>query len=122
MCESLCRAGRARGLCRVDARHDLFECALEGLAGIPGVRTLGAARRRTSTISFAIDGRHPREVAARLAGHGIAVWAGDNYAYELMRRFGLHDRGGAIRASIVLYNNREDVDRLLEAVAGLGGS
>jgi cysteine desulfurase/selenocysteine lyase len=95
----------------------LLDHALTGLASIPGVRMLGAARRRTSTISFVVDGHHPTEVATRLAGKGIAVWAGDNYAYELMRRFGLGESGGAIRASIVLYNDRGDLDRLLEAVA-----
>jgi cysteine desulfurase family protein (TIGR01976 family) len=95
----------------------LLDHALTGLADIPGVRLLGAARHRTSTISFVVDGHPPDEVAARLARQRIAVWAGDNYAYELMRRFGLSDSGGAIRASIVLYNDRDDVDRLLEAVA-----
>jgi cysteine desulfurase family protein (TIGR01976 family) len=97
----------------------LLERALEGLSAIRGVRLLGAARRRTSTISFVVDGHHPREIARRLAGEGIAVWNGDNYAYELMQRFGLRDSGGAIRASIVLYNDRDDVDRLLEAVAAV---
>jgi cysteine desulfurase family protein (TIGR01976 family) len=91
--------------------------ALDGLASIPGVRLLGAPRRRTSTISFVIEGRRPEEVARLLARKGIAVWNGDNYAYELMQRFGFRDSGGAIRASIVLYNNQDDVDRLLEAVA-----
>lgn len=95
----------------------LLHHALDGLAAIPGVRLLGGARRRTSTISFLVEGHHPSEIAARLARHRIAVWSGDNYAYELMRRFGLSDSGGAIRASIVLYNNRGDLDRLLEAVA-----
>jgi selenocysteine lyase/cysteine desulfurase len=47
------------------------------------------------------------------------VWDGDNYAYELMRRYGLDQSGGAVRASIVLYNDERDVDRLLEAVAAL---
>jgi selenocysteine lyase/cysteine desulfurase len=77
---------------------------------------LGAPERRTSTISFVVEGHRPSEIAKQLAHQGIAVWAGDNYAYELMRRFGLGDSGGAIRASIVLYNNRGDIDRLLEAV------
>ncbi|MGN6869786.1 MAG: cysteine desulfurase-like protein [Solirubrobacteraceae bacterium] len=95
----------------------LLDHALAGLAAIPGVRMLGAAERRTSTISFVIDGHHPSGIAKRLGDDGIAVWAGDNYAYELMRRFGLSDSGGAIRASIVLYNDRRDLDRLLEAVA-----
>jgi cysteine desulfurase family protein (TIGR01976 family) len=99
----------------------LLERALEGLEGIAGVRLLGAARRRTSTISFVVAGKHPEEVARRLAAGGIAVWDGDNYAYELMHRFGLRDSGGAIRASIVLYNDRDDVDRLVEAVAEIAG-
>ena len=99
----------------------LLERALEGLEGIAGVRLLGAARRRTSTISFVVAGKHPEEVARRLAAGGIAVWDGDNYAYELMHRFGLRDAGGAIRASIVLYNDRGDVDRLVEAVAEIAG-
>jgi cysteine desulfurase family protein (TIGR01976 family) len=95
----------------------LLEHALEGLERIAGVRLLGGARRRTSTISFVVAGKHPEEVARRLAAGGIAVWDGDNYAYELMHRFGLRDSGGAIRASIVLYNDRDDVERLVEAVA-----
>ena len=40
----------------------LLEHALEGLEGIAGVRLLGAARRRTSTISFVVAGKHPEEV------------------------------------------------------------
>lgn len=64
-----------------------------------------------------IEGRHPDEIARSLAEQGIAVWSGDNYAYELVHRFGLRDSGGAVRASIVLYNNRDDVDRLLDAIS-----
>ncbi len=101
---------------------ELLAHALSGLSAIPGVRVLGAARRRTSTISFVIDGRPPREVAQRLAEREIAVWAGDNYAYELMHRYGLGRSGGAVRASIVLYNDRDDVDRLLTAVAEIAGA
>jgi cysteine desulfurase family protein (TIGR01976 family) len=95
----------------------LLEHALDGLAQVPGLRLLGAARRRTSTISFVLEGHHPEEIARRLAEKQIAVWNGDNYAFELMRRFGLGESGGAIRASIVLYNNRHDVDRLIAAIA-----
>ena len=96
---------------------ELLEHALQGLTEIPGVRMLGAPRRRTSTISFVIDGHHPHEVARLLGQRNISVWDGDNYAYELMHRYGRQDSGGAVRASIVLYNDRDDVDRLLEAVA-----
>lgn len=102
--------------------HELLTRLLDGLARIDGVRVLGAARRRTPTVSFVLDGYRPAELAAELAERGIDVWAGDNYAYELMRRFGLAETGGAVRASIVLYNTAEDVDRLLDAVAELAAS
>jgi cysteine desulfurase family protein (TIGR01976 family) len=101
--------------------HERLCQALEGLAEIDGVRILGAPQRRTPTISLLVGGRSPKEVAQRLAAQGISVWDGDNYAFELMRRFGLAESGGAVRASIVLYNNSSDIDRFLEAVADIAG-
>ncbi len=101
---------------------ELCRHALRGLAGIDGVRLLGAARERTSTISFLVDGRTPHEVARELARRDVAVWDGDNYAFELMRRYGLHKSGGAVRASIVLYNDIDDVDRLIDAVAAVAAA
>jgi selenocysteine lyase/cysteine desulfurase len=92
---------------------------LDGLTAIDGVRVLPAGPRRTSTVSFTVDGLAPSEVTAALARDGIAVWDGDNYAYELMSRFGLADSGGAVRASLVVYNEESDVDRFLDAVARL---
>jgi cysteine desulfurase family protein (TIGR01976 family) len=95
---------------------------IDGLSGVDGVRILGTPRHRTSTVSFVLAGHHPDAVAAELAQRGIDVWSGDNYAFELMRRFGLGDSGGAVRASIVLYNTPEDVDRLVAAVADLAST
>jgi cysteine desulfurase family protein (TIGR01976 family) len=107
----------------VEAHLDeLLGRALHGLESVPAVRLLGQARHRTSTISFVIEGQPPGQVARQLADRGIAVWDGDNYAYELMHRFGLHDKGGAVRASLVLYNRADDVDRLIEAVRELAGA
>jgi cysteine desulfurase family protein (TIGR01976 family) len=97
----------------------LLRHALDGLAGLDRVRVLGAPRRRTSTLSFVVDGHAPAAVAEHLARRHVAAWDGDNYAYELMRRFGLQDSGGAVRASLVLYNTAADVDRMLEALAEL---
>jgi cysteine desulfurase family protein (TIGR01976 family) len=96
---------------------ELATVARDGLAGIDGVRVLGAAARRTSTISFTVRGVSPADVAAACNRDGVNVWDGDNYAYELMQRFGLGDSGGAVRASLVLYNDRSDVQRLVNAVA-----
>jgi cysteine desulfurase family protein (TIGR01976 family) len=95
----------------------LLERMVSGLTAIDCVKMIASPRRRTSTLSFRVDGRTPAHTAQLLAQRGISVWDGDNYAYELMRRFGLGDRGGAVRASIVLYNDASDVDRLLAAVA-----
>ena len=97
----------------------LLTRALDGLSAIPGVRLLGAAAHRTPTISFVIEGQEPSEIARQLGERGISVWHGDNYARELMRRFGLADSGGAVRASIVLYNDQSDIDRLVDAVGAL---
>jgi cysteine desulfurase family protein (TIGR01976 family) len=99
--------------------NGLLGRALDGLAAIDGVRVLPAPPRRTSTLSFVVEGHTPLAVAERLARRRVSVWNGDNYAYELMGRFGLQDSGGAVRASLVLYNTADDVDRLLDAVAEL---
>jgi selenocysteine lyase/cysteine desulfurase len=48
------------------------------------------------------------------------VWDGDNYAWELAGVLCLRDTGGAVRAGLVHYNDRFDVDRMLTAVAELG--
>jgi cysteine desulfurase family protein (TIGR01976 family) len=98
---------------------ELLERLLTGLSAIDGVRLLGSPSHRTSTVAFLVDGHTPADVAARLAEQRISVWAGDNYAYELMRRFGLGDSGGAVRASIVLYTTTSEIDRLVDAVAEL---
>ena len=90
-----------------------------GLSAIDGVRILGAPRLRTSTVSFVVEGHSPSAVASSLAGEGIAVWDGDNYAYELMSRYGLGETGGATRAAIVLYTTAEEIDRLIAAVHSL---
>jgi cysteine desulfurase family protein (TIGR01976 family) len=97
----------------------LLARALDRLAAIEGVHVLGAPRRRTSTLSFVVDRRTPRAVTEHLAQRRVAAWDGDNYAYELMGRFGRQDAGGAVRASLVLYNTVADVERLLEALAEL---
>src|SRR5205807_583919 len=66
---------------------------------------------RVSTFAFNVEGRSPRDVAVQLGERGIAVWQGNYYAVEVMKRLGLDE--GAVRAGIVHYNTTEEVDRLL---------
>jgi selenocysteine lyase/cysteine desulfurase len=61
----------------------------------------------------------PLAVAERLAARKVNVWNGHNYAWELTGALGIRDTGSAVRAGLVHYNDRTDVDRLLDGVAGL---
>jgi cysteine desulfurase family protein (TIGR01976 family) len=96
----------------------LFETARAGLAAIGGVTLYGAARERTPTLMFTVEGRTPAEVAAALAAHEVAVWDGNYYAWELERFLGLEPHG-AVRAGFVHYNDAGDARRLLDAVASV---
>jgi cysteine desulfurase family protein (TIGR01976 family) len=102
--------------------QQLLKQLLAGLDAMAHVTTYGKARRRTATAYFTVAGRTPREVAQYLAARRINVWSGHNYAWELAGALGVRDSGGAVRAGAVHYNDREDVDRLLEAVADLGSN
>ncbi|MCW2946614.1 MAG: cysteine desulfurase-like protein [Actinoallomurus sp.] len=92
---------------------------LDGLSSQSHVRLLGAPRRRTATVYFTVEGHSPREVAERLARQKVNVWDGHNYAWELTSELGIRGHGSAVRAGLVHYNNRSDVERLLVAVSEL---
>ena len=99
--------------------HNLAKRLYEGLVQIPGVRIFGPAfdsQRRAPTISFRLDGFTPEEVARQLGEEGILVWDGDFYAVRPAEIMGVSDRGGWVRVGMSLYNNEEEVDRLLAEV------
>jgi cysteine desulfurase family protein (TIGR01976 family) len=90
------------------------------LAGLPDrcqIYGLNGMDRRVPTFAFNVEGRAPREVAKRLGERGFAVWHGNYYAVEIMRRLGLED--GAVRIGIVHYNTADEVDRLLGELTAL---
>jgi cysteine desulfurase family protein (TIGR01976 family) len=99
--------------------RELFEVLFGGLSAMPHVTLYGKAARRTATAYFTVAGHTPAAVAAHLAGHRVNAWNGHNYAWEVTRVLGIRDRGGAVRAGLVHYNNRDDVDRLLAGVGEL---
>jgi cysteine desulfurase family protein (TIGR01976 family) len=100
--------------------QDLFGTLLGGLESLPHVTLYGKAARRTATSYFTVAGRTPEDVATHLASRKVNVWNGHNYAWELTAALGIRDSGSAVRAGLVHYNDRSDVDRLLAAVAELG--
>src|SRR5580693_4095867 len=110
------------GMAAAEAHEQaLFGALLGGLDAMEHVTTYGKAARRTATAYFTVAGSTPREVAEHLARRDVNVWDGDNYAWELAGVLGLRDTGGGVRAGLVHYNDRSDVDRLLAGVAELGG-
>ncbi|NUT44403.1 MAG: cysteine desulfurase-like protein [Thermoactinospora sp.] len=101
---------------------ELFAELVDGLAAMPHVTLYGKPARRTATAYFTVSGLTPREVAEHLAQRRVNVWSGHNYAWELTGALGVRDGGGAVRAGLVHYNSRDDVQRLLAAVAELRSS
>ena len=98
--------------------------ALAALASVPGLKLRGIVDpgrvgERVPTFAFTLAGRTPREIAAELGRHGIAVWDGDYYAYELIRALGLAGSGGMVRAGFVHYNEPAEVERLAEALRSI---
>ena len=104
-----------------DHERRLFAVLRDGLAAMDKVTIYGNARRRTATAFFNVAGLSPRAVAEHLAARKVNVWDGNNYAWELASVLGIRDTGSAVRAGLVHYNDRSDVDRLLAAVAELAG-
>ena len=97
----------------------LFTDLLGGLEAMEHVTLYGKAPNRTATAYFNVAGHTPADVAAHLAGRRVNVWNGHNYAWELTGALGIRDSGGAVRAGLVHYNDRSEVDRLLTGVAEL---
>ena len=92
------------------------------LAGLPDAVTLHGRptmEGRVPTFCFSLPGRSARSIAEHLAARDVAVWWGNYYALETMRRLGLDEVDGAVRAGIVHYNTAEEVDRLLAGVEEL---
>lgn len=95
----------------------LGERFLDGLPDRYTLYGLPTMEGRVATFAFNHPELSAREIATRLGERQIAVWWGDYYAVEVMKRFGLRE-DGAVRAGIVHYNTAEEVDRLLEALSG----
>ena len=97
--------------------RELGERFLAGLPASCRLYGLPTMDDRVPTFAFTVAGRSPAAVAQALGERDIAVWHGNYYAVEVMRRLGLTD--GAVRVGIVHYNTAEEVDALLGALGEL---
>jgi cysteine desulfurase/selenocysteine lyase len=105
--EALDREGARR---HVD---DLLEYATPRVAAVPGVRIIGQAARKTSVLSFVMEGVHPHDIGTVLDSEGVAIRTGQHCAQPIMDRFGVVSTA---RASFAFYNTREEVDVLVAAL------
>ncbi|RPI27817.1 MAG: aminotransferase class V-fold PLP-dependent enzyme, partial [Actinomycetota bacterium] len=97
---------------------------IEELSAIDGVTVYGppAGHPRTSTVSFTLDGMSAPDVCRTLGERGLFLWDGHFYAFKLVERLGLMDRGGLVRAGLAPYNTMDEAERLIAAVAELASS
>lgn len=91
----------------------LLAYAMESLATIPSLTIIGTAKTKASVISFVMKDIHPHDIGTVLDHEGIAVRAGHHCAMPLMERFAVP---ATVRASLGLYNTREDIDALIEGL------
>jgi len=95
----------------VVARHEreLLDYLMHELMNIDGIRLIGTAAHKASVQSFMLDDIHPHDLGTILDHQGIAIRTGHHCAMPVMQYFGVP---GTARASLGLYNNRDDVDKL----------
>ena len=90
-------------------------------ADVYGVADPAAVDRRVPTFCFNLPGVAPAAVARGLAAADIGARDGHMYAPRLMERLGLSLASGAVRASLVHYNTRDEIDRFAGALHVLAG-
>ncbi|MGO3931862.1 cysteine desulfurase [Rhodopseudomonas pseudopalustris] len=93
--------------------HDLLTYAQDRLREINSLRLIGTAKGKGPVISFEMKGAHPHDIATVIDRQGIAVRAGTHCVMPLLERFQVT---ATCRASFGMYNTREEVDLLAQAL------
>ena len=102
------------GMARIAAyERELLAYATSALKSMDGLRIYGEAREKVPVIAFSVDGVHAHDLATIVDTDGIALRSGHHCAHPLMQFYGV---AATARASLALYNTREEVDRLVIAL------
>ncbi len=99
---------------------------LQGLRSIKGATVYGiqdpqTSHQRVPTVCFNLKNVSPAQLTTGLADKGIAVRDGHMYSPRLMERLGLSPDSGAVRASLVHYNTREEIRLFLNELQEIAG-
>ncbi|MEP0765531.1 MAG: cysteine desulfurase [Fimbriimonadia bacterium] len=95
--------------------RELTEYGLRAVVEVPGITLHGPhdAADRLGVFSFSLEGVHPHDISQIVDEYGVAIRAGHHCCEPLHRKLGIP---GSARAGIYLYNTREDLDTLVEAL------
>ena len=97
----------------VKHEKELTNYALEKLKKINSVDIIGNPKNKAGVISFTIKGIHPHDISTIVDEEGVAIRAGHHCCQILHERFNL---SATARASIGIYNTKEDIDILCKAI------
>ena len=97
----------------MDYENEITNYALEKLKKINSVNIIGNPKNKAGVISFTIKGIHPHDISTIVDEEGVAIRAGHHCCQILHQRFKL---SATARASIGIYNTKEDIDILCEAI------
>ena len=93
--------------------RELLAYGTAALSGVPGLTLIGTAAEKSSVLSFVMDGVHPHDIGTVVDQEGVAIRTGHHCAQPLMQRLGIP---ATARASLALYNTREEIDALVAAL------
>jgi cysteine desulfurase / selenocysteine lyase len=89
--------------------RDLLAYGTAALSGVPGLRLVGTAPHKVGVLSFVMDAAHPHDIGTIADAEGVAIRTGHHCAQPVMERLGVP---ATARASLGMYNTREDLDAL----------
>ena len=93
--------------------NELLEYGTQELLKIDGIKIIGTAEKKASIISFLIDKIHPYDAGTIIDRLGIAIRTGNHCTQPLIDSLKIP---GTIRASFSLYNTKEEIDRMIQAI------
>ena len=92
---------------------DLLAYGTEAIADVDGLRLIGTAAKKASILSFVMEGAHPHDIGTIVDRDGVAIRTGHHCTQPVMERF---DIPATARASIAMYNTRDELDALARAL------
>ena len=93
---------------------ELLTYGTEALSAVPGIRLIGTASKKASILSFVMEDVHPHDIGTILDQQGVAIRTGHHCTQPLMERLCVP---ATARASLALYNTKEEIDALVGALA-----